>query len=169
VLLRFSHDLSGRGDADVVHVEKPDEVMVHRRGRLGGLLQASLDAFYYSDGKLSPNYRPAPGGGVIKDTPDDLSETHILRLGGAPSQQRQRRPLLRTVQSAEVSQVAVWTTDSWSQRARPPHLAMRVQFCGNFKTSSGRKAAARGRACYLSPIACRSDPLIDDQLTAPVD
>ncbi len=72
VLVTAFHDLREGVTADGVQVEKPSTVLSTAEA-VSVALQASLDAFYYSDGKLSPLHIGRHlVGAVIKDNPDDL-------------------------------------------------------------------------------------------------
>jgi MoxR-like ATPase len=74
VLVTAFHDLREGVTADGVQVEKPTTVMSTAEA-VSVALQASLDAFYYSDGKLSPEHVGRHlVGAVIKDNPDDLKK-----------------------------------------------------------------------------------------------
>jgi MoxR-like ATPase len=74
VLVTAFHDLREGVTADGVQVEKPTTVMSTAEA-VSVALQASLDAFYYADGKLSPEQIGRHlVGAVIKDNPDDLKK-----------------------------------------------------------------------------------------------
>jgi MoxR-like ATPase len=74
VLVTAFHDLREGVTADGVQVEKPTTVMSTAEA-VSVALQASLDAFYYSDGKLSCEHIGRHlVGAVIKDNPDDLKK-----------------------------------------------------------------------------------------------
>src|SRR5262245_51547752 len=74
VVVTAFHDLRERVTADGVHVEKPATVMSTAEA-VSVALQASLDAYYYADGKLtSEQIGRHLVGAVIKDNPDDLKK-----------------------------------------------------------------------------------------------
>jgi MoxR-like ATPase len=74
ILVTAFHDLREGVTADGVQVEKPTTVMSTAEA-VSVALQASLDAFYYGDGTLSPEHIGRHlVGAVIKDNPDDLKK-----------------------------------------------------------------------------------------------
>jgi MoxR-like ATPase len=74
VLVTAFHDLREGVTADGVQVEKPTTVMSTAEA-VSVAFQAALDAFYYGDGKLSPEHVGRHlVGAVIKDNPDDLKK-----------------------------------------------------------------------------------------------
>jgi MoxR-like ATPase len=74
MLVTAFHDLREGVTADGVQVEKPSTVMSTAEA-VSVALQASLDAYYYSDGKLAPEHVGRHlVGAVIKDNPDDLKK-----------------------------------------------------------------------------------------------
>jgi MoxR-like ATPase len=74
VLVTAFHDLREGVTADGVQVEKPATVMSTAEA-VSVALQASLDAYYYGDGKLTSEHIGRHlVGAVIKDNPDDLKK-----------------------------------------------------------------------------------------------
>ena len=74
VLVTAFHDLREGVTADGVQVEKPTTVMSTAEA-VSVALQASLDACYYGDGRLTPEHIGRHlVGAVIKDNPDDLKK-----------------------------------------------------------------------------------------------
>jgi MoxR-like ATPase len=74
VLVTAFHDLREGVTADGVQVERPTTVMSTAEA-VSVALQASLDAFYYGDGTLTPEHIGRHlVGAVIKDNPDDLKK-----------------------------------------------------------------------------------------------
>ncbi len=74
VLVTAFHELREGVTADGVPVEKPTTVMSTAEA-VSVALQASLDAYYYGDGKLTPEHLGRHlVGAVIKDNPDDLKK-----------------------------------------------------------------------------------------------
>lgn len=74
VLVTAFHDLREGVTADGVQVEKPATVMSTAEA-VSVALQASLDAFYYGDGRLTGEHVGRHlVGAVIKDNPDDLKK-----------------------------------------------------------------------------------------------
>jgi hypothetical protein len=74
VLVTAFHDLREGVTADGVQVEKPTTVMSTAEA-VSVALQSSLDAFYYGDGRLTPEHIGRHlVGAVIKDNPDDLKK-----------------------------------------------------------------------------------------------
>lgn len=74
VLVTAFHDLREGVTADGVQVEKPASVMSTAEA-VSVALQASLDAYYYGDGKLTSEHVGRHlVGAVIKDNPDDLKK-----------------------------------------------------------------------------------------------
>jgi hypothetical protein len=74
VLVTAFHDLREGVTADGVQVEKPATVMSTAEA-VSVALQASLDAYYYGDGTLTPEHIGRHlVGAVIKDNPDDLKK-----------------------------------------------------------------------------------------------
>jgi MoxR-like ATPase len=74
LLVTAFHDLREGVTADGVQVEKPTTVMSTAEA-VSVAFQASLDAFHYGDGTLSPEHIGRHlVGAVIKDNPDDLKK-----------------------------------------------------------------------------------------------
>ena len=74
VLVTAFHDLREGVTADGVQVEKPTTVMSTAEA-VSVALQSSLDAYYYGDGRLTPEHIGRHlVGAVIKDNPDDLKK-----------------------------------------------------------------------------------------------
>jgi MoxR-like ATPase len=74
VLVTAFHDLREGVTADGVQVEKPTTVLSTAEA-VSVALQASLDAFYYGDKRLTPEHIGRHlVGAVIKDNPDDLKK-----------------------------------------------------------------------------------------------
>ncbi len=74
VLVTAFHDLREGVTADGVQVEKPTTVLSTAEA-VSVALQAALDAYYYSDGTLSPEHIGRHlVGAAIKDNPDDLKK-----------------------------------------------------------------------------------------------
>jgi MoxR-like ATPase len=74
VLVTAFHDLREGVTADGVQVEKPTTVMSTAEA-VSVALQASLDAFYYGAGKLTPEHIGRHlVGAVIKDNPEDVKK-----------------------------------------------------------------------------------------------
>jgi MoxR-like ATPase len=74
VLVTAFHDLREGVTADGVQIEKPTTIMSTAEA-VSVALQASLDAYYYGDGVLSPEHIGRHlAGAVIKDNPDDLKK-----------------------------------------------------------------------------------------------
>ncbi len=74
LLVTAFHDLREGVTADGVQVEKPASVMSTAEA-VSVALQASLDAYYYGDGTLTPEHIGRHlVGAVIKDNPDDLKK-----------------------------------------------------------------------------------------------
>jgi MoxR-like ATPase len=74
VLVTAFHDLREGVTADGVQVEKPTTVMSTAEA-VSVALQASLDAYYYGEGKLTTEHIGRHlVGAVIKDNPDDVKK-----------------------------------------------------------------------------------------------
>jgi MoxR-like ATPase len=74
VLVTAFHDLREGVTVDGVQVEKPSTVLSTAEA-VSVALQASLDAFYYDDGKLSPEHVGRHlAGAAMKDSPEDLKK-----------------------------------------------------------------------------------------------